>query len=373
MHVVHAWRAALPLLGVALLQAACASAPPRCVGTCNAPYPTNSKEAPAPRGLGASTNDPQVLARLSDALDCPPSEQPFGISKCEAWNRWWREAATGATPQLAYARDLTYVNLLEDDNARVRFAAAVKLWSSDLPHCTDPLLATRIIAAAERETDAKVLDALGFVLATVDLEKTGIWLRTSRLAQAKADALSAFYSIVIARDLNKDFRPAVKFMMNALATEREISRAAGALANYHGAFLPEVCAFLVETLASRNLDVVSATVAALAWHEANGRCEGTVGALLHALGVHVLSGQLADTMDWAHALTNACQSPTATAQDKERAGQIAEALAGNAKFRYFALDAVKECETAGWREFVGRYVDDPTGFIGGHARSLLGP
>lgn len=137
-----------------------------------------AKPEPTAKGMQAKDNDPKVVAEVKKVLDCEWKRYGFS-SKCEAYKAFRKSDLIRRG-----AADVTLVNLIEDEDEKVRWLAARMLRSHGRKYRDDPKLAARVLGAAEAERNEVVAGKLGDAVASIDFVATKLEDRVLELAKS---------------------------------------------------------------------------------------------------------------------------------------------------------------------------------------------
>lgn len=327
------------------------------------------------KGLAAKDNDPKVIALLQPVLKCPWESGGFKL-ECEDWVKWQDakdEFKDGAA-------DNTLINLMEDPDEKVRYAATWKLDFSGAKYQKDKNLATRVVAVAEQEKTTKFAGLLGSTLAEIDFDKTGLWERIKALATKSEHAHLRVSLLSHMLTENKDFAPAVALAMEAIKhPDPQIKQAAvSAFRKYAGAKKVEACKFLLDNSDEHDPAAPEpaeelAVQAARSLAE-NPECEASIDPLLDLIEKR-LKDKHVRLPAWDWAVSNVCGNPKANDKQKARGEAIAKALStpdtNNTYVRRDALDAVLKCDPKGGNAVVQGYTSDKDDPVRKHAKDSL--
>jgi hypothetical protein len=181
--------------------------------------PSAAAAAPASK-LDAPGNDPAIVAAVRAVIaGCEPKWRPaYGYENdCDAYKQW------SALKVTSDARDATLVNLIEDGSERVRNLGVRGLVAWGGGYRSDQALATRVVAAAAKETSEAFAGILGFEVGQIEAAKTGLGEPIKGLAldeKGSTDLRTGIVSI---------FLPSNKDNELAFGLTREIAEKGGAV------------------------------------------------------------------------------------------------------------------------------------------------
>jgi hypothetical protein len=266
-------------------------------------------EAPKQRGLHAPGNDPAIVALAEGWLTCN-WEPGHGYSdECPPGKAWYESKLFDGGKGLP-----TLVSMLEDERPLVRALAAENLVVHGHEYDDDAALCARVVAAAERERDPSMLERMGDLVASIDLEETHLTDRAIALARSGPLELR----LVLIHDLfsSNPFSMPVFELVKGLLADADPKIRAAAVRGFAAFDDLETCDLLVGKLADQEI----ATDAAWALsYGGNGYCSPSFDALLHWIEARADNG---DPRQLIEPLEKLCADREATVAQEKRGAAV---------------------------------------------------
>lgn len=324
------------------------------------------------KGLEAAGNDPAVVAEVKKILECEWKRFGFSSSKCEAFK------AFNKSDMIKRGRaDATMVNLLEDDDSKVRWLAARTLKMHGKTYEGDPKLAARVLTAAEQEKDEQV--AVKMMGAVADMDLVGTKLADRAIALAKSHPVEEARAELVHSVLfkNRDSNELYEFV-KATAKEAKEDKIRRAAVRAFWVGTPrdkteEVCKLWLDVAQNDASDDVAGVAMRLAAQNPNARCEAQYDGLLELAESKAKEGKV-KTSDVAFALRYIHGQKKASDAHKKRALSIAKILLENEANKDMArADALRLLgkEHPKGKAMAKKYKDAKSFFVKNAAKRIL--
>lgn len=330
-----------------------------------------AKEEKAKKGMENPENDAKIVEQVKKVLEC--EWKKYGFSrKCEAFKAFKKsEAFKGGKG------DKTLINLLEDENEKVRWLAARGLKYHGKAYETDPKMAASVMTAMEKEKSEMVATMLAGTITDIRLKQTNLVDRFLKLAKGhdnKEVRERLIRSVLFRNRESKEIYELVKKMAKE-AKDDDIRRAA-VRAFWIGTprdKTAEVCKLWLDIGQTDKNDKVAAISLRLAAQNPNSKCKDQYKTILDIVEKKAKAGKV-DTSDLAYALKYVHGQKESTEAQKKRAVEIAKTLLDNkdnkgmargAALRFLGK-AVPEGE-----KLANKYKDDKEFFVKNAAKRIL--
>lgn len=320
-------------------------------------------------GLDAPQNDAKVVALAKAALACPTSGSSFFQYDCPAYKAW-NEAKLLSGPV-----DETLVRMLEDKTPRVRYLAANALQDSKATYRSDKVLAARVIAVADAETDTEAASSIGALVGKIDVEKTGLLEPITKIA--KKHSITKMRRAVVEGILwtNNRSRPTYDFMLTMTNDADKDVRLEAVRAFWIGGSLSktETCK-MYESHLSDSEASISAKSAELLGMSKN--CSANYDALISAVE-RASTGPGKKESGFVTGIQKMCEDTESKPAQRTKGLALGKAFASakdNQVFvRKYGLRAVMACDPKGGKGFVSGFLKDKEKWVAEEAADLLKP
>ncbi|MFO0666381.1 MAG: hypothetical protein U0174_20670 [Polyangiaceae bacterium] len=320
-------------------------------------------------GLGAADNDAKTVTLTKAALACPKGSSGYLFDTDCAAYKAFRDAKLLSGPV-----DATLINMLEDEDPRVRYLAALTLDDSKAVYRTDKAMATRVIAAANAETSESVARSMGDIIGRIDVEKTG--LLDPIVAMVKKHPLVPLRRAIVSHILftNNRNRPTFDFMVGMADDPDKDMRREAISAFWIGGGLSnsETCKVFEKHVFDSEPDVAAKSSELLGMYH---HCVASYDVLLAAVD-KAKDGAAKKESGFAYGIQKMCEDEAAKPAHKSKGAALAKGLTatGNQVFvRKYALRGVMACDPAGGKAFVAKFTKDKEKWIAEEAVELLKP
>ena len=322
------------------------------------------------RGLEAKGNDPAVIAGVKKALTCEWKSYGFS-SRCDAMSEYRKSDA------LKRGRaDATMVNLLEDDDAKVRWLAATTLKRQGKVYEGDAKLGARVVAAAEAEKDGLVARAIARAIAEIDLSGTKLVDKVASLAQNHP--VESFRAALVRSVLFRN-RSATKLykLVSQMARSEKSDDVRGSAVDAFWIGTPsgkhgEVCELWADVAAKDKVDRIADAAMRLAAQSPNARCKDKFDGLMQLAEKKAKAGTVKSS-DVAHAMKYIHNHRDTPEAQKKQALGIAKTLLANSAnkgmARSAALRFVGEADPKG-AKLAAKYLTDKDFFVKNAAKRI---
>jgi hypothetical protein len=323
------------------------------------------------KGLEAPDNDKDLIDAFKKALACPLRNDQFDY-ECADY-----KAFVDSKLFAEGKNDRTLVNLLEDDDAKVRRLAIQGLQRSrGYVYGRDKGLAERVVAAVEGEkSESFDLDGLGRVAGDIKVQPTGTWPRIKALLDSAPEKVKVglLGSILFNNSDEDDVFAKVRALTDdpSVAVRRAALSAFWTGGHKHAA---ETCQTYAKHMEDADKGVAASSMYWLGqWGD---RCSAHYDELLEQVGKRVTAHKVDDS-NYASALAGIYykNNKKATEAQKKRAWamavQIAEDTTASWVARTSALSSMHESDPAKAAPVLTKLKGDKDQWVSKRASELL--
>jgi hypothetical protein len=321
-------------------------------------------------GLAHPDNDEEIVALAKAALGCDWGTSGFK-SDCEALKEWSKSDAFKDGKS-----EVTLLNLLEDENEKVRWLAARPLSSHVTGWRKDSAAAKRLLAAAKAEKDDLVVASLGGLVARIDVGATKLDGDIKDiLAKSKNQTLrkNIAESVLFNNRKEGGFYDLLQKMARE-EKDKDVRKAAAGAFWVGGSDRPgETCKLWLELAGDADGDLAGHSAYHAAWWSADGGCKGQWDALLDTIDKRGKAGTVTSTF-MTSALSWLQEQKQASDAQKKRALKVAETIVSNeanqATIRSDALRIIGERDP-GAKAIATKFKDDKEFFVKSTAERII--
>jgi hypothetical protein len=306
-------------------------------------------------------------------LECKFGDDDGFDADCAAFKAW----TDLEEPFKEGKNDPTLVNLLEDDDKRVRLLGAMELEEHGERYKKEKPLADRVLDAGDKETLEIICAPLGGSIGETDLAASGAFERIAKMA--KTHAQKEMRGRIVSRllDNNKDSDDAFR-MTKEMTSDADLDvrvAAIEALSRGGDKFVTDACAALAAATKDNGEARVAAAAARKLAHMK--KCADRYDLALSTMEARLTAGTLGYWY-FCSALWNMCEDPHGTPDHRKRAIAIAkkvvESSAEDQATRLEALDAIVRCDTSGgYKAYLPKFKNDKDKQVADKAARLLAP
>ena len=295
-----------------------------------------------PEAATPAESDPQIGELAKAALACKVADDTFD-AECAAYKAW-----TGNEPLFAEGKgNGTLLTMLEAPDEKTRLLVGARGMPDSKTFFATKGNAVRLFAVAKKETNARVGQDLGALVASVDAEKLGLAADLRALAKHSLPTFRealAFY-LVVRHQTALNLEIAALLMEDSEKRVRE--NAVGSLSS-GGATPPTeaVCKLL-----SKQLARTDELAAKAMWAAGSSKCKGIHQEVAAALTVRTSDPSKvtnADGVGYSLAIGAVCSSSDASLDAKMRvfaaAQKLTDPAVSDANTRVAAIGALSGCD-----------------------------